>query len=97
MNKHITGKVLCCTESFCIGQNENNQNVFFAYKSFTELCVYPYLDLTGSDQIVDVIESFLHCFTYRHQPMVSQDEHLGQKAKLKLGKNHAQTTIVVLI
>lgn len=23
-----------------------------------------YLDLTGSDQIVDVIESLLHCFTY---------------------------------
>lgn len=37
-----------------------------------------YLDLTGSDQIVDVIESLLHCFTYWHQAMVPKDQHLKQ-------------------
>lgn len=37
-----------------------------------------YLDLTGSDQIVDVIESLLHRFTYWHQAMVPKDQHLKQ-------------------
>lgn len=46
-----------------------------------------YLDLTGSDQIVDVIESFLHCFTYRHQAMVPQDQHLGRRTNKNLAKN----------
>lgn len=41
-----------------------------------------YLNLTGGDQIVDVIESFLHCFAYRHQAVVSQDEHLGPKKRI---------------
>lgn len=37
-----------------------------------------YLDLTGCDQIVGVIESFLYCRAYTHQAMIPQDEHLGE-------------------
>lgn len=35
-----------------------------------------YLDLTGSDQIVNVMESFLHCRAESHQAVVPQDQHL---------------------
>lgn len=50
-----------------------------------------YLDLTGGDQIVDVIESFLHCCTYRHQPVVPQDQHLRQE------ENKQPTTVSFLL
>lgn len=38
-----------------------------------------YLDLTGSDQVVDVVKSFLHSFPDSHQAVVPQDENLQQK------------------
>lgn len=37
------------------------------------------LDLTSSDQIVDVIKCFLQCWTHSHQAMVPQDEDLWDK------------------
>lgn len=44
---------------------QQSQNITdrLTLKNFNVLPV-SYLDLTGSDQIVDVIESLLHCFTY---------------------------------
>jgi len=45
-----------------------------------------YLDLTGGDQIVHVIESFLHCCANGHQAVVPQDEHL--KDKNTINKKH---------
>lgn len=50
--------------------------------SLTELSV-PHLDLTGGDQVVNVIESFLYGFAYRHQAMVPQDEHLRYQGRKK--------------
>lgn len=48
-----------------------------------------YLDLTGSDQIVDVIKSFFYGFTSRHQAVVPQNEHLKQGKKYYLVKSEA--------
>lgn len=38
-----------------------------------------YLDLTCSDQVVDIVEGFLHSLPNRHQTMVSQDQNLEDK------------------
>lgn len=37
------------------------------------------LDLTSSDQIVDVIKRFLQRWTHSHQAMVPQNENLYDK------------------
>lgn len=68
----------------CGSAHHSQKNLILTLRDHTVRCeCVSYLDLTGSDQVVDVIESFLHCFAHGHQAMVFQDEHLeGRKGHM---------------